>query len=87
MPRITKRTVDDARPDPSHRIYLRDDELKGFGLTVTPTGAKSYFVEYRLPGGRAAAKGKSLSANMVLHGRQIRQDERPPRYWGPLAVE
>ena len=58
MPRITKRTVDDARPDPSHRIYLRDDELKGFGLTVTPSGAKSYFVEYRLPGGRAAAKGR-----------------------------
>jgi integrase len=58
MPRLTKRTVDDTRPDSSQRIYVRDDDLKGFGLTVTPSGAKSYFVEYRLPGGRAAAKGR-----------------------------
>lgn len=58
MPRITKRTVDDLRPHPIRRIYMRDDDLKGFGLSIVPSGAKSYFVEYRLPGGRSAPKGR-----------------------------
>lgn len=58
MPRLTKRTVDQAKPVSTRRFFLRDDELKGFGLVVLPSGAKSYFVEYRLPGGRSATKGR-----------------------------
>ena len=58
MARITKRTVDQTNPHPTQRVYLRDEELKGFGLLVLPSGAKSYFVEYRLPGGRGATKGR-----------------------------
>lgn len=60
MPRITMRTVDAAQPNTSRRNLVRDDELKGFGLTVMPSGTKSCFVEYRLPGGRAAAKGRMV---------------------------
>jgi integrase len=58
MLRLTKRSVDQAIPTPGQRVFLRDEELKGFGLVVLPSGVKSYFVEYRLPGGRSAAKGR-----------------------------
>jgi len=58
MPKLTRRTIDQAKPTPGQRLFLRDDELKGFGLAIMSSGVKSYFVEYRLPGGRKAAKGR-----------------------------
>lgn len=55
--KITKRVVDAAHP--SDRTYfIRDDVVRGFGLKVTANGIKTYIVEYRLPGGRAAKKGR-----------------------------
>jgi len=54
--RITKRVVDEAMPGPSAYV-LRDTDVKGFGLKVTPTGTKSYFLDYRM-GGRDARKGR-----------------------------
>jgi integrase len=35
---------------------LYDQELKGFGLRVTPRGARSWIIEYRPGGGRGTAK-------------------------------
>ncbi len=53
MPKITKRTVDAASPDPTgRRFYMWDTEIKGFGLLVLPSGVKSYFYRYRTPEGR-----------------------------------
>lgn len=49
--KISKRAVDAAEPG---RHY--DDSLPGFGLYVGPSGAKSYFFEYRPGRGRAVAK-------------------------------
>lgn len=48
MARISKRTVDAARPnsDGGRRI-LWDDKLAGFGLLVLPSGIKSYVFDYR----------------------------------------
>jgi len=57
MAKITKRAVDEAKPGAS-TVFIRDDQLRGFGLKISSTGAKSYFVEYRLPGGREAPKGR-----------------------------
>ena len=54
--KITKRTVDAVHPGPKPFI-IYDADLKGFGLRVMPSGAKSYIVEYRPAGtGRTGAK-------------------------------
>jgi integrase len=55
--RITKRIVDEAKPG-ERDVFVRDAELRGFALKITPAGAKSYVVEYRMPGGRGSAKGR-----------------------------
>lgn len=52
MPKITKRIVDAAAPDPARRFYVWDDQIKGFGLLVLPSGVKSYIFQYRTPEGR-----------------------------------
>ncbi len=46
MPKITKRTVDAARP--AHRDYtIWDKSLPRFGLRVRTSGTKTYVVQYR----------------------------------------
>jgi integrase len=52
--KITKRAVDAIPAAPAgKRNYLWDDTLKGFGLMVTDTGARSYLIQYRV-GGRGS---------------------------------
>lgn len=53
--KITKRTVDAAETQ-SVTYLVRDSELKGFVLVVTPGGAKSYAIDYRTGSGRGAPK-------------------------------
>jgi len=55
MPKLTKTVVDAALPQATE-FAVWDSELKGFGLRVRPTGARSYVVVYRPAGqGRRAA--------------------------------
>src|SRR5580704_17865601 len=53
--KITKKVVDSAQPKPATYL-IRDAEIKGFVLVVTPAGAKSYAVDYRAGSGRGAPK-------------------------------
>jgi hypothetical protein len=53
--KITKRVVDAAHPQQAAYL-VRDTEIKGFVLVVTPAGAKSYAVDYRAGSGRVAPK-------------------------------
>ncbi len=46
MPRITKRTVDALKPNERERVVW-DDELKGFGVRVHPSGRKVFIVKTR----------------------------------------
>jgi len=44
--RITKREIDHL-PIPEKDTFLWDDEIKGFGLRLSPKGKKSFIVQYR----------------------------------------
>ena len=55
--KLTKRFVD-AIETSSRRVVYYDTELKGFGVKVTPTGGKSWCVEYR-PGAAGEALQKA----------------------------
>jgi len=49
MAKLTKRVVDQASAN-SKATSLWDDELKGFGLRVWPSGRKVYIVKCRIKG-------------------------------------
>lgn len=61
--RINKTNVDAQEPGTSE-LMLWDDRISGFGLKVTPAGAKSYLFQYRL-GGRA---GRTRRYSIGKHG-------------------
>ena len=50
--KFTAATIESIRPA-SKRVDYFDATLGGFGLRVTPTGAKTWFYWYRLPTGKA----------------------------------
>ncbi len=52
--KIGKRAVD-ALQATGEKQFLWDDELRGFGVQVTPAGTKSYVYQYRM-GGRESPK-------------------------------
>ena len=60
MPRITKRAVDALCPAERERIVW-DDDIKGFGVRVHPTGRKVYIVKYR-------HEGRSVKVTIGPHG-------------------
>lgn len=63
--RITKRTVDAAKP--ASKLYrLWDTDLKGFGVRVTPAGVKTYIVAYRPNGGGRAVSQQEFT--IARHG-------------------
>jgi integrase len=60
MTKITKRSVDAAAAT-DKEFFLWDDELKGFGLRVYPSGRKMYLAQFR-------AGGRLRRVNIGLHG-------------------
>ena len=74
--RITKRAVDDLRArakTEGRTLYLRDDEVTGFGALCTKAGACSYFVEYRLGGRGTAQKRMTIGKHGVLTPDEARK--------------
>jgi integrase len=61
--KISNRTVDAMMPGDRDQ-YLWDDELAGFGVKITPTGRRTYLIQYRL-GGR---KGRTRRYTIGAHG-------------------
>lgn len=53
MARLTKRVIDGLQSDgPKHGTLFWDDELKGFGIRVYPSGIKTFVVKFRVRSGR-----------------------------------
>lgn len=48
--KLTKTVIDRAVIPTVGQAFLRDTELKGFGLRITPNGVKSFIVEKRISG-------------------------------------
>lgn len=69
--RITKEAVEAVTPGLSE-IYLWDTKLKGYGLKVTPSGRRVYFIQYRL-GGR---KGRTRRVTIGTHGIKTEHQAR-----------
>ena len=53
--KLTKRVVDAAEPT-GKRHEIWDSELSGFGLRIEESGKKTFFVRYRVGGGRRATR-------------------------------
>ncbi|MBB5518935.1 Arm DNA-binding domain-containing protein [Amphiplicatus metriothermophilus] len=51
MPRITKSLIASSHPKPD-RYYVWDEKPWGFGLSVFPSGRKSFVFQYRTAEGR-----------------------------------
>jgi integrase len=69
VPKLTKSIVDKA--DPREKQYtVWCSELKGFGFYVQPSGAKTYFVDYRVDGQR---RRMTIGKHGVLTTEQARK--------------
>ena len=69
MPKITKRLVEGIEPAASD-AFAWDDQLRGFGVRVKPSGLRSYLVQYR------NAHGRSKRLTIGEHGRLTAEEAR-----------
>lgn len=68
---ITERTLKSTKPK-SKDFFLRDDELRGFGVKVTPAGRKSFIAEGRIRG--AGTKRITIGTHPALSVAQARTE-------------
>jgi Arm DNA-binding domain/Phage integrase, N-terminal SAM-like domain len=74
MAKITKRTIDSLKIGPKD-FFVWDEELRGFGVRVMPSGVMSYVVQYRI-GGRTKRTAFSRVGTMTpdearKHAREL----------------
>ena len=60
MPKLTKRTVEAARPQ-DRDYFVWDEDLPGFGLRVFTSGKRSYLIQYK-------AAGRTRRVTIGQHG-------------------
>lgn len=69
MPKITKRLVEGLKPE-VRDVFAWDDEMRGFGVRVKPSGVRSYLVQYR------NVHGRSKRLTIGAHGRLTAEEAR-----------
>ena len=70
---LTAKRIRDAKPGPKTTI-LWDGEVKGLGLRITPGGAKSYILNYRVAG-RMRRATLARASEVTLKGARERAGE------------
>ena len=78
--KLTKSVVDRIEPPPSGQLFIRDAELKGFGLRVT-AGSKAFIVEKRIDG---SVKRLTLGRYPELTAEQARKQAH--KLLGHIAI-
>ncbi len=73
MPKLTKKAVDTATVTDGRDLFVWDDEMPGFGLRVTPTGRKTYLIQYRFSGRQRRYK---IGAHGVFTPDEARKQAR-----------
>jgi integrase len=64
--RLTERVIDDLAPEAGAQFVQWDRDLKGFGVRVSPAGAKAFILKYRLDSGRVRWKTIGRVGEMAL---------------------
>ncbi len=49
LAKLTIRKIDATRPNPNREIRLLDNDPRGFGIRIKPSGVKTFFVQFRSP--------------------------------------
>jgi integrase len=70
--KVTKRRVDTLKADPKADVFLWDNELRGFGVRVKPSGATAFIVAYYAPGLHRVRRRLTLGAYGALTPEQAR---------------
>lgn len=60
--KISKRSVDGLRAD-SKNVFLWDTDLKGFGAKITPAGAITYVIQFRMGGREASTRRYTIGTH------------------------
>lgn len=81
--RISKRAVDAAEPGSKDK-YLWDDDLTGFGVKITPAGAKTYLIQYRIGGRKGRTRRFTLGRHGIVTADHARTEAR--RLLGEVAA-
>jgi integrase len=64
--KLTKRAIDAAKPEDTDRV-LWDDELRGFGLRIKPSGLKSFVIQFRNRQGQSRRLTVGQSGRLTPH--------------------
>lgn len=70
---INKTAVDGTHPGAADKM-LWDDKIKGFGLKVTPSGAKTYLFQYRIGGRGAKTRRYTIGKHGSLTAEKARRE-------------
>lgn len=74
--KLTKTKVEALKPDPAKQYLVWDSELKGYGVRVSPGGAKAFFVQGRIRGSQKEVKVSIGRLGPALTAEQAREEAK-----------
>ncbi len=100
-PKLTKRQIDEIKPDPVRDIFLWCGEVRGFGIRIKPKGSRTFLVQYRTRRGqtRRLALGSfgvltvdgartlaKTQLTLVAEGKDVSRDRSEARAFMTVAA-